>query len=68
MRTIINISLPAEMAREVTREVKRGRFASKSEFFRHLLRTHQLSEELQEMRTDFERGDGKKLTSLKDLS
>ena len=38
MRQIINISLPESMAEYVNKAVKKGKFASKSEFFRHLIR------------------------------
>ncbi|MEK7121355.1 MAG: ribbon-helix-helix domain-containing protein [Patescibacteria group bacterium] len=67
MRNIINISLPEEMAKAVEREVKKGQFASTSEYFRHLLRTHELAEELEKSRREFEFGKGKILRSLKDL-
>lgn len=70
MRNIINISLPRDMVSTVEREVQTGGFASKSEFFRHLLRlwnTRELSAELHERRRDFIMGKGKLLRSLKDL-
>ena len=70
MRNVINISLPPRMAQEVERAVKKGRYASTSEFFRHLLRvwnTHKLAEELEESRKEFETGKGKVLRSLRDL-
>lgn len=70
MRNIINISLPKEMAREVKRAVKEGKYASTSEFFRHLFRsrnTRQLANELKERRIEFEAGKGRVLKSLKDL-
>jgi len=70
MRNIINISLPTTLVREVKVEVKRGGYASTSEFFRHLLRlwrTKQLGEELRRDRQDFIAGKGKILRSLKDL-
>ena len=38
MCNIINISLPSVLNQEVEHEVKRLNFASKSEFFRFLLR------------------------------
>ena len=38
MRKIVNISLPQEMYLEVDQIVKSGNYASKSEFFRHLIR------------------------------
>lgn len=70
MRNIINISLPTTLAREVKLEVKKGDYASTSEFFRHLLRlwrTKQLGQELRRDRLEFEAGKGKVLRSLKDL-
>ncbi len=66
MRNIINISLPPPMAKMVEKEVKRGKFASTSEYFRHLLRTNELAEELRKSRASFPKG-WKKLHSLKDL-
>jgi Arc/MetJ-type ribon-helix-helix transcriptional regulator len=70
MRNVINISLPTKMVGTVNREVRAGRFASKSEFFRHLLRlwnSRELAAELHERRRDFEAGKGKTLRSLRDL-
>ena len=67
MRNIINISLPPSMVKEVEKEIKTGGFASKSEFFRHLLREHRLAKELQEDRRSFESGQGRKLKSLRNL-
>ena len=67
MRSIINISLPEQMARRVKREVKRGKFASTSEYIRNLLRTHELAKELEKSRKEIEAGKGQVLHSLKDL-
>ncbi|MFA5420422.1 MAG: ribbon-helix-helix domain-containing protein [Patescibacteria group bacterium] len=70
MREVINISLPATMAKTVKMAVKRGEYASTSEFFRSLLRRWQeefLLEELEESRLEIKNGKGKKLRSLKDL-
>ena len=67
MRNVINISLPPELTKRVQREVKTGNYASVSEFFRHLLRTHELAKELEKSRREFEAGKGKILRSLKDL-
>jgi len=70
MRNIINISLPSTMAKIVKTEVKKGEFASTSEFFRHLIRlwnTNKLAQELKSDRREFEDGKGKLLKSLKDL-
>ena len=67
MRNVINISLPEQVAKSVRREVKQRGFASTSEFFRHLLRTHALAKELQGDRSRFERGEGKELRSFADI-
>lgn len=67
MRNIINISLPEAMAKAVEKEVKKGKFASTSEYFRHLLRMHEFEEEMSKRREDFEVGKFVKLRSLKDL-
>lgn len=67
MRNIINISLPEEMARRVEKEVRKGRFASTSEYFRHLLRMQDFAYEMDRRRRDFEMGRFEELKSLKDL-
>ena len=70
MRDVINISMPAEMVKDVNMEIKKGKFASKSEFFRHLLRmwnTQKLAQELKRERKEFRKGNYKVLRSLKDL-
>ncbi len=70
MRSILNISLPATLADIVKKEVKKGNFASTSEFFRHLLRLwndKKLSYELGRSERDFASGDFKALKTLRDL-
>jgi len=70
MRTIVNISLPAQLNTVVEKEVKTGQYASKSEFFRSLLRSWmeiRLAKELEESRKELKEGRGKLLTSLSDL-
>lgn len=70
MREIINISLPAPMAKTVKTAVKTGSYASTSEFFRDLLRdwqAGQLLTELNESRAEIAAGRGKILKSLKNL-
>lgn len=70
MRRIINISLPSELGKEVDKAVKSGDYATKSEFFRDLLRLwkeEQILQELRESQKEIARGRGKKLHSLKDL-
>ena len=59
--------MPPAMAAWVEKEVKAGGFASKSEFFRHILREHKLARELETDRREFEKGKGKALKSLRDL-
>lgn len=70
MRAIINISLPEPMALTVEKAVATGEYATKSEFFRTLIRNwseQKLSEELKQSRHEFKMGKGKFLRSLKDL-
>ncbi len=70
MRTIINISLPKELSAVVEREVRRGKFATKSEFFRALVRMweeEQILAELKKSEAEIAAGKGVKLRSLRDL-
>lgn len=70
MRQIVNISLPPALAKEVDIEVKNGNYASKSEFFRDLLRAWRRAELLKELKAsqrEVTRGKGKVLKSLRDL-
>lgn len=70
MRNIVNISLPDTMVRIVEKEVKKGKFATKSEFFRSLLREREENRtlaELKESQREINIGKGKILRSLKDL-
>lgn len=70
MRNIINISMPGDMAKVIKKEVKRGQYASTSEFFRSLVRSWQeekLLTELRESQSEVVKGKGKVLHSLKDL-
>lgn len=70
MRNIMNISLPKEMVADIKREVKEGKFASMSEFMRHLIRVwnmEKLAQELRKEREEFRKGNYKVLRSLKDL-
>lgn len=70
MRTIVNISLPAQLNTVVEKEVKTGQYASKSEFFRSLLRSFleaRIAKELEESRNELKAGKGKVLKSLSDL-
>jgi len=67
MRSIVNISLPPELLQIVDKTVSKGEYASKSEFFRHILRLWITGEELEESRSELKKGKGKLLKSLKDL-
>ncbi len=70
MRNIITISLPEELDKVVDNAVRRGKFATKSEFFRNLIRLWEegkLAEELKQSEWEFKAGKGKKLRSLADL-
>lgn len=70
MREVINISLPAPMAKTIKTAVKTGAYASTSEFFRYLLRDwqeRQLLNEIDKGRREIASGKGKILRSLKDL-
>ncbi len=63
----MNISLPLELSNVVEKTVAQGSFASKSEFFRHILRLWIVSQDLENSRKELSRGKGKVLRSLKDL-
>jgi len=70
MRTIVNISLPLQLKDIVEAEVATGKFSSKSEFFRDLLRNYietKVARELEESRRELKLGKGKLLKSLSDL-
>ena len=70
MRNVINISLTQPLTIIVDKEIKSGKFASRSEFIRHLLRLwteNKLYSELEESRNEISQGHGKLLKSLKDL-
>lgn len=70
MRTIVNISLPVQLNAVIDAEVATGNYASKSEFFRSLLRNYmetKLAKELEESRNELKAGKGRVLNSLSDL-
>ncbi|MFA6992552.1 MAG: ribbon-helix-helix domain-containing protein [Candidatus Gracilibacteria bacterium] len=70
MRNILNISLPQEMVKQIKSEVKTGKFASTSEFMRHLIRlwnSEKLAQEIEQSRREIALGKGKILRSLGDL-
>ena len=63
-RDIINISLPAEMAKEVRKTAKKEGYATVSEYFRALIRERRLAKELD---LEVKMGGWKKLRSVNDL-
>lgn len=70
MRKVLNISLSAELKNEVDIAVKNGQYATRSEFFRYLLRVwkeEQTLKELKNSQKEIASGKGKTLKSLKDL-
>jgi len=72
MRTIMNISLPKEVAAEVKRAAKEGGFVSTSEFMRHVLREYKREKLMQGLKRERARylknpKVWKVLRSLKDL-
>jgi len=70
MREVINVSLPSSMANSIKSIVKEGNYASKSEFFRNLVRLWiegRIMKDLSESRKELTAGRGKILKSLKDL-
>ncbi len=70
MREVINLSLPKGMVESVEKAVKERNYASKSEFFRDLLRMWmegRILKELIESREELSSGRGRVLKSLKDL-
>jgi Arc/MetJ-type ribon-helix-helix transcriptional regulator len=70
MRTVVNISLPISLQRVVEDAVENGQYASKSEFFRDLLRAWmegRLLNSLNKSREEMKSGKGKLLKSLSDL-
>ena len=71
MRAVVNISLPNPLNNIVEKEVAKGHYGSKSEFFRSLLRLWlegKLAGELEESRKELALGKGKLLKSLSELS
>ena len=72
MRTILNISLPKEVAADVKKAAKEEGFVSTSEFMRHVLREYKrekLMESLKRQRAQYRKNPRawKVLRSLKDL-
>ena len=71
MRDILNISLSKDLLREVDSMVKKGKYSSKSEFVRDLIRERiaeaDLLKRLRKSQKEIALGQGKVLRSLKDL-
>lgn len=70
MRAVVNISLPVKLNKVVDDVISEGKYATKSEFFRSLLRMWmegKLAGELEESRKELNSGKGKLLKSLADL-
>lgn len=71
MREVINISLPKELDREIEKIIKRGRYSTKSEFLRELIRERIAEESLlariEKSEAEFRAGKGRILRSFKDL-
>lgn len=71
MRSIVNISLSKELVFDLDKAVKRGKYSSKSEFLRELIRERIEQEDLLRKikisQKEIAQGKGKILKSLKDL-
>jgi len=70
MRSVINISLPSQLTKAVENELKNKHFASKSEFFRYLLRewlAGRLAIDLEKGRKEYRTGSAKILKTMKSL-
>jgi len=71
MRTIINISLPRQLDQEIEKVMKKGRYSTKSEFLREIIRERIAQEDLLarlvKSQKEIKSGKGKTLNSLRDL-
>ena len=70
MRTIVNISVPDTVAKEIKQTAKQRGFATVSEYMRYLVRQErerELAGSLLKDKLLFEQGKGKVLKSLRDL-
>lgn len=71
MRNILNISISKELSRAVDKLVAKGKYSTKSEFLRELIRARIMEEDLlsriEKSRGEISRGNGKILRSLRDL-
>ena len=71
MRAIINISLPSDLNQEIEKAMRKGKYSTKSEFLRELIRERIAEEDLltrlERSRKEIELRKGKTLKSLRDL-
>ena len=70
MRTAMSISVPEALRAEIEREVRDGRYASVSEFFRTVMRERQeyvILRDVEESRREIRSRRGHTLRSLKNL-
>ncbi|HNU95683.1 MAG TPA: ribbon-helix-helix domain-containing protein [Candidatus Paceibacterota bacterium] len=70
MRSIVNISMPPNLKKEVEQIIKEENYASVSEFFRDAIRTwkeNQIYNEIMQSEKEFTKGNGRVLKSLKEL-
>ena len=71
MRSIINVSMSKELASALEKAIKKGKYSSKSEFLRELIRERIEEEDLLKSveisQREIAQGKGKILRSLKDL-
>lgn len=70
MRQVVNISLPQSLSKKVDELVKKGNYATRSEFFRDLIRARLeegILKGLNKSKKEISQGKGKELKSLKDL-
>ena len=71
MRKVINISLSKELAIDLEKAIKKGKYSSKSEFLRELIREKLKEDDLVRRvrisQREIAQGKGKILRSLEDL-
>lgn len=71
MRTIINISLPTELAKEVKLIVKKEKYLGLSDFVRELIISFQADQRMistvEKSFAEYKAGKGKKLNNIRDL-
>ena len=71
MRSILNISLPLDMRKQIEQSVKDGGYMTTSEFVRDIIRDWQARKALEGFNADkalMKKGELKKLTSLRDIA